>query len=273
MPAPVHSPPPWRLLVSSCDNYNDTWPWFFHFLFKYWPDVPTPVYLVSNHTRYDDPRVRTLTTGPDHAWSDTLRKALAQVPEEWLVFILDDFLLKDPVDSRRVQEAWSQFHRLDGVYLSADNFHKPGQRIPESWFCQVTPETLYVGLNATFWKKSHLASVVHEPGLNIWKAENRLKALARAAPRGHFFIEPGTPSLVNYVESIKGYFWKPMAIEFLAQHQLKPDLRRRPCPAQGRDPLSRSLRSLLKYRMRLGNWLNAKLAGRLRPSVIKPLPS
>ena len=128
-----------------------------------------------------------------------------------------------------------------------------------------------MGLNATFWQKRYLAQVTEEPGLNIWRAEYRLKALARANPQGHFFLEPGTPSLVNYVESIKGFFWKPTALEYLAQHRLKPDLRRRPCPVQGRDPVSRTLRSVLKYRMRLVNWLNALTGGCLRPKVIEPL--
>lgn len=62
-----------------------------------------------------------------------------------------------------------------------------------------------------------------------------------------------------------------MAIEYLAQHGLRPDLGRRPCPPQGRDPLSRFYRSVLKRRMSYANRFNEWRGGRLRPKVIQTM--
>jgi len=261
----------WSLIIPSCDNYNDTWPFLFHFLFKHWPEVPRPVYLIANTTTFADERVQTILVGPDNQWSGNVHLGLAQVRTDFAFMILDDFLLNATVDAARVDEAWRQFHRLNAVYLGAGNLGKTGEHIPGTWFCQVNPGQFYVGLNAVFFQKAYLQKLTEEPGLNIWRTEKQFKALARQDCRGHFFLEPGTPSLITYVESIKGYFWKPMALEYLAQHGLRPSLSRRPCPPQGQGPLSRFYRSVLKRRMWFANRLNARLAGRLRPKVIRPL--
>ncbi len=261
----------WSLVVPSCDAYNDTWPYFFHFLFLYWPDVPTPVYLISNTSTYVDDRVKTILVGEDQQWATNLDNGLKQIPAERLIMLLDDFLLNQPVQHALIQETWEQFNRLNAKYLAADNFGKEGEREPGTRFCRVTPEKLVVGLNATFWRKTHLQEVAAEHGLNIWKTENRVKALAKADPRGHYFLAPDAPDLLTYEESIKGYFWKTSSIEFLAKHNLRPNLWRRPCPPQGEDPMSRFLRSLHKRRMRFANQLNGWLGGALREKVIRPL--
>lgn len=271
LPTSQSGQPAWCLVVPSCDNYNDTWPLFFHFLFKYWPDAPKPVYLISNTTTFADERVQTIQVGPDRQWSANVHLALDRIPTDFLFMLLDDYLLNATVDGARIEEAWRQFHRLNGVFLDADNFKKGDDCIRGTWFCEAKPEQFYVGLNAVFFQKAYLKRVTSEAGLNIWQTENRLKALARENLQGHFFMEPGTPALVTYVESIKGYFWKPMSLSFLAQHGLKPDLSRRPCPPQGRDPFSRFYRSILKRRVWYANRLNHWLGGRLRPRVIRPL--
>lgn len=263
--------PPWSLVVPSCDNYNDTWPFFFHFLFKYWPDVPKPVYLISNTTTFADERVRTILVGPDAQWSTTVHLGLKQVPTDFLLMLLDDFFVNTVVEGARITEAWRQFHYLDAVYLGADNLKRAGELIPTTWLCPVKPEQFYVGLNAVLFQKAYLQRITAVPGLSIWRTENRLKALARQDCNRHFFLEPGTASLVTYVESIKGHFWKPMAMEFLAMHGLKPDLIRRPFPPQGQDPIARGYRSILKRRIWCANRLNERFGGRLRPKVVQPL--
>jgi hypothetical protein len=261
----------WALVIVSCDNYNDTWPFLFHFLFKHWPEVPKPVYLIANTSTFADERVQTILVGPDNQWSANVHLGLAQIRARFVFMILDDFFLNANVDGARIDEAWRQFHELNAVYLGVDNFGKAGEHIPGTWFCPVKPEQFYVGLNAVFFQKAYLQKLTTEPGLNIWQTENQFKALARQNHQGHFFLESGTPSLITYVESVRGYFWKPMAIEYLARHGLRPDLNRRPCPPQGQNPFSRLYRSVLKRRMRYVNRLNARLGGRLRPRVIQPL--
>ena len=100
-PAPERD---WRVFVSSCDAYRDLWPVMFHFLFRHWPDVPQPVYLVANYHSFADPRVETIRVGRDRHWSDNTRAALEKVPCPFLLYLQDDYLLNGPVQSDLLQQ-------------------------------------------------------------------------------------------------------------------------------------------------------------------------
>jgi hypothetical protein len=260
----------WSLVIPSCDGYNDVWPYLFHFLFTYWPDVPQPVYLVANHTRYNDARVTTIQVGEDRQWAANLVKALDEVPSEWVMMLLDDFLLNRPVDGSHVAATMERFRQLRGRFLAVDNFAIEAEREPGSAFCRVDREKPLVGLNATFWHAPFLREVC-QPGLSIWTAEQRLKRLARENSERLYHIAPECPLIVTYVESVKGFFWKPAAVEFLAGHGMRPDLWRRPCPNPSDHPLARFTRSVHKRRMRLSTRLRAWRDKKSRTPVVEPL--
>lgn len=259
------------LVVPSCDAYSDTWPYFFHFLFKYWPDVPTPVYLLANHMKYDDPRVVTVNVGDDRQWGDNLRAALPQVPGDVLLMLLDDFFLNQPVSSQDVLAAVQRFRQLGARYLGLDRFNKQGTPLPGTTWHATLPEPPCVGLNATLWSAAQLRAVADAPDMNIWQAENRAKQLAREDHSGHYYIGPEGKPLLTYQESIKGLFWKPSSLDFFKKEKVPLSTSPRPCPPQGSDFVSKLVRSWMKRRFRA--WLNKQsqkmaLAG---GGVIKPL--
>lgn len=259
------------LLVPSCDAYSDTWPYFFHFLFKYWPDVPTPVVLTANYLSYDDPRVQTIKVGEDRQWGDNLLAALPQVPGDVLLMMLDDFFLNQRVDQAAVRDAVARFRALSGRYLGIDRFNKQGTPLEGSTWHAILPEPPCVGLNATIWSAAHLREVVNSPGMNIWQAENRAKQLAREDQSGHFYIGPEGSALMTYQESIKGLFWKPSTLDFFKREKVPQSLSPRPCPPQGQDFISKLIRSWQKRRFR--GWLDrrAKEFAAQGGGVVKPL--
>jgi len=259
------------LVVPSCDAYSDTWPYFFHFLFKYWPDIPAPVYLFSNHLTYDDPRVHTIQVGDDHQWGDNLNAALPRVPGDVLLLLLDDFFLNQPVVTEDVLAAVRRFRALQGRYLGIDQFNKQGTPLEGSTWHAILPEHPCVGLNATLWSASHLRAVANSPGMNIWQAESRAKCLAREDHRGHFYIGPEGRALLTYQESIKGLFWKPSTLEFFRKENVPLAASPRPCPPQGFDFVSKLIRSWKKRRFR--NWLKiqSEKVARAGGGMVKPM--
>jgi len=264
------SRPNWAVIVPSCDAYKDTWPLFFHFLFKYWPDVNVPVYIFTNHYTYLDERVINIPVGRDEQWSSNLHKALPHVKEEFVFVLLDDFLLSAPVDPQLVEETFHHFQTLNADYLAVDKFTKSGKKVENSLWNQVTKDNLVVGLNVALWRKSHLAKIA-VPGLNIWKAENVAKQLAKENPETNYYFGPDSKPLITYQESIKGYFWKPSGLEFLKLHGLEADLKWRPCPPQGRDFFSKLIRSFYKYRMKRRQKIDEKNAGLNGGKTVSPL--
>ncbi len=87
------------LLIPSCDKFSDVWPYFFTLLFKYWPEVKQHrIYLLSNYEEYPDPNITTITIGTEKSWSDNILIALKLIHSEYILVVLEDFLLTEKVD-------------------------------------------------------------------------------------------------------------------------------------------------------------------------------
>ena len=96
------------VLVVSCDRYRDLWRPFFELFWRRWPDCRGPVFLGSNFERYDDPRVETLRVGADVNWAAGVTSMLDRIGGEYVIVMLEDFLLMKNVDNARIE-------RLAGV--------------------------------------------------------------------------------------------------------------------------------------------------------------
>lgn len=91
------------VLILSCDKYSDVWVPFFCLFFKFWPDCPYPVYLVSNLKVFEDSRVVTICTGFDRDWSTNTIQALNQIPESYVLACMEDYLLTKPVNTQAIE--------------------------------------------------------------------------------------------------------------------------------------------------------------------------
>src|SRR3989344_5493514 len=92
------------VVASSFDGNEDLWKPFFTFFFRYWPDCPYPVYLISNFKRFDHSRVTTLTVGTDRKWASNLLMALDQIPSAYIVYLQDDYFLTEKIDTAYIQK-------------------------------------------------------------------------------------------------------------------------------------------------------------------------
>src|SRR4051812_43328145 len=90
------------IVVPSCDAYEDAWLPFFSFFFKYWPDCPFPVYLITDSKIYPDNRVKTLALGKDYGWADNMKISLDKIPEEYFIYFLEDVFITKKVDTSRI---------------------------------------------------------------------------------------------------------------------------------------------------------------------------
>ena len=89
------------LVLSSCDKCSDLWQPFFMLLKKYWPQMDERIYLCTETKRchFDGLDICSPLNMPaGSTWSENLIKLLQYVKEDYLVFMLDDFWLKAPVN-------------------------------------------------------------------------------------------------------------------------------------------------------------------------------
>lgn len=160
------------VVVPSCDAYSDVWHPFFTFFRHNWPDCPYPLYLVSNHLRFEAPGVRALTVGRDVSWSDNLRAALESVKENYILLFIDDLLIVRRVSTQRIGQAVAWLEARQGNYLRLNGFPPP-ERLISPDFGVVAKGSLYrTATVASVWRKQVLAELL-APGESAWDFETR----------------------------------------------------------------------------------------------------
>lgn len=92
----------YTLLYSTCDAYDDLWKNFFILLKKYWPSFNGRIIFNSEKKFYQNEAYNIVNV--EHptdnlSWSDRLYDALKLVETEYVLFVLDDFYLRDYVNT------------------------------------------------------------------------------------------------------------------------------------------------------------------------------
>lgn len=158
------------VLVVSCDRYRDLWNPFFALFWRFWPDCPFRVYLLSNTIGFSHPRVTSLLVGPDDSWSDNLIRGLPRVEEKYIFLFIDDLLLFEAVDTAAVLEVLEGFVGSNGNYLRMNPHPRPDGMLNHI-VGVVSKGTIYrTATVSSVWKKSILLALLTS-GETAWDFE------------------------------------------------------------------------------------------------------
>ena len=217
------------VLVASCDEFSDLWPAFFTLFFRYWPDCPYPVYLGSDYRTYDDPRVKSLTIcGEPSAtgWSARVRGMLEQIPQRYVIMLLEDFFICEPVDTARIRSLGSYMKSKKAGYLRLRP--TPGPDV----LCEDNPEvgenlegTAYrICTQASLWDKQILLALLRD-GETVWEFE--LQGSRRTDEMDALFLsvtrETSRPLPYFCTAVVRGK-WMRDAVELCKRESLEVDL-------------------------------------------------
>lgn len=242
---PKMNAPKWSLICPSCDRNSDLWPLFFHFLFLEWPEVPRPVHLITNFAVFEDASVNSVTVGPDVSWTENLKAALESIDSDYVVFLLDDFLQKGRVTHQQIQVLVEQLASVEGVYLNLKINQADGRKVEGTKLVHMTGFQPRAGFNEAIWSRKYLMEIC-SGRQNPWQCESSFRERARAHGEKLYCLDASETLPFNYVESVRGRFWKPEGVEFVRASGLNPDLNVRPCPPQGAGFWSKIIRSYYK---------------------------
>ena len=253
-PVPSNPPPclqDLKIVVSSCDLYCDMWPLFFHFLFKLWPEAPTPIYLITNHLSYDDPRVVTVKVGDDTSWTDGVARGMAQVPSEYSFLFLDDFLLTEPITVQRLADIYLPLKDKGGNWVCLRPKAPAPPDDPHALISPITDASQSAGFHSGIWRTKYLEKICSEVHLNIWHMEGHIRKLIRSGEAENlYYMTENAARPFSYIEVVKR-FWQKDGIDYVRSNNIRPDLWRRPYPPQGDNVFARFIRSLLKRYVRM----------------------
>lgn len=169
----MNSPPPdCVILVPSCDAYGDLWPVFLHGMRKHWPDCPYRLIIGTNERTDAGPNVETLQSGGGLVWSDRLIDYLNAVSSEYIIVMLEDFILRRPVEKIEIDQAMESVvqNKLDCLRLSPRpapaKLRRKGCRFEE-----ISPGEIYrISTQTAIWRKSFLLEILRR-GESIWEFE------------------------------------------------------------------------------------------------------
>lgn len=137
------------ILVLSCDKYWACWKPFFILLDKYWKNHPK-VYLVteSKTCEYCD----TINVNSD-IWSVRFLGALREIECEHVLVMLDDFFIRGPVDSDRIDRI--KFGDNDICYNFELEYREPALRLNE-WDIQKNNQVYLNSCQPALWDRKKL---------------------------------------------------------------------------------------------------------------------
>jgi hypothetical protein len=217
------------ILIASCKAYSDSWGPFFTLFFRYWPDCPFPVYLVTEGGESPDPRVNMVTLSKDRGWSDNVREALQIINLPYVMYILDDVPLMKKVDTSRILSLFELMQREKAGYLrlypspgpnrSYKNYKEVGEIAGDAPYRTSTM--------AAFWDVNVLRSLL-VVGENAWQFEIIGTERSRALEQPFLSVWPKDGAAIDhFATAIKKGRWQWDAVRFLKKEGIEVDRSRR----------------------------------------------
>lgn len=216
-----------QILVLSYDGFSDVWPIFFDCFFKYWPDCPFEINLITNFKEYPDPRVKSLKIGKDDSWSDGVIKALDKIDAERILFFFEDHVLDGLVDTAEILDYFNLAvqNKSDSFRLGLSKMRLRPRQFPKRGIKKSVVEmkrgSMYrVGLNSTFFKKATILALLDKRE-SAWECE--FNGSERSDVFGNFHA-----SGVNIIRIknliVKG-MWQKDVLPILANYNINPNER------------------------------------------------
>lgn len=158
------------VVVSSCDKYSALWDPFFQLFFKQWPSLHAenkdmPIYLISNHKKYENPRVTDIQIPNEMSWSDNLLQALDKVDTRYVLIVLEDYAFNRPVPEDLLSRQYDFLVKNQGAFLQLSMVNEGTQsfdkRIPEYKIMNFQRHSQFrTSLQAGIWDKNILVRLL-----------------------------------------------------------------------------------------------------------------
>lgn len=211
------------ILVVSCDRYADLWQPFFYLFFRFWPDCPYKIYLLSNKTIVKFSNVINIAIGEDRSWSDNLLLALKQIPEEYVLLHIEDLFLIDFVDSKKVEQFFNFAIKNNVNYLRMHASPQPDQPYNEL-VGVVSRGTIYrTSTVMSLWKKSFLCKLL-KSGETAWDFE--IYGTIRSDAYGGFYSS--YKSLFPIINGVIKGKWRRSVVKKITKLGIRLNLVKRP---------------------------------------------
>lgn len=217
------------VVVSSCDKYSDLWDPFFTLFFRYWPDCPFSVYLVSNTKTFNDYRVKTILVGEDRGWASNIKTIVSGLEEECVLYMQEDYFLQSLVDTKKIKDLlkYMSVELIGSIRLIGSPEPKYKHSNPFGLYEVKKNEQYRVSLQGSLWDKGVFLNLLKD-GESGWDMEKEGSLRSNDLKEVFLSTQKKFPVLdYYYYTAIKKGMWMPGAVRLLRRENIKIDISKR----------------------------------------------
>lgn len=165
------------ILFIGYDGYIDVWNHCFELLNRNWPDRPK-TYLACSNLMPNYKNVEVINAGENSEWSRKVQVALNHIDTKYVLLLLEDFFISEPVDNNEIIETMDlvrnnniKFYQVL-VQLIHQNRIKGEPFKGNKHIHIVPPDKKYpLNLQAAIWNREFLKERVGTDNYNAWMFE------------------------------------------------------------------------------------------------------
>lgn len=204
-----------KIIVISCNKNEDTFEPFHHLMEKYYPNHPEIIYFTDGIV---NPFYKTIPVENElKTWTKGFREFLEQIDDDYVLLMIDDCFIRQPVDEYRIRQTKFLFYFEPN--LACVNFEKSWDEADElteyeGWKKRRHGSEFEVSLMCGLWDKDKLLKVV-DRDCSPWEIELKQdgKGFDYYINSGDYIIDWGYKTF-QPVGKVKGV-WAEETIKFL----------------------------------------------------------
>lgn len=175
------------IVCVSCDKFSSLWSIFFERFEKYWGGPNLKKYIVTNYKDSNNIDWQSINVGPDLSWSSNLIKALQEIKEENIIFLLEDAPLKDFISNEEITNVLFYFQEIEMNYLNLKSTPLPSSKYQtKTGFRKIPKDMPYrTSFAPSIWKKDVLINLLDE-NESAWEFE--IKGSVRSMCYEKFYV-------------------------------------------------------------------------------------
>ena len=172
----------YSILINTCDKFEDCWDPFFKLFSLYWPDYKGKVYLNTEYKDYnfENIDIRSLKVCENHGipkssrvtWSQCLRWAIEEIEDDIVLYMQEDYFIKDRVDNATIQKICGKMMQSPDIMCIYLHSHAVEKELEiEDGLSIVKKDGWRLSCQAALWRKQELLDIIRDYE-SPWEFEN-----------------------------------------------------------------------------------------------------
>ena len=215
------------ILVCSCDKYADVVGPFAALYRKYWSDCPFETVLVTETDLGQSGFDRTIACGGGLNWCEMLVMALSNITTPYVIMLMNDYYLTEPVNTSMVLSRLGQIRQFDAASLRLNPL-PPGRRPwRDTDLLEMPKNVAYcVTCQVGIWNREFLLGLAKR-NKSAWEFE-RYGSFQVGDERRPLLVTPTKE--FPFIDAVHKGYWEKFGVKCLVANGIDYDFSKRGLP-------------------------------------------